>query len=348
MPHNAVTEIGILIYPDSQLAGVHGLTDLFVEASRISRDLGGAEAPVLRVTHWEMGREMGRDAVERVFDTHPAAASRPVVLIAPPTLKGPPKTPAAMVAWLRARHAAGTTVCSVCGGTFVLAEAGLLQGRVVTTHWNWAGELAERYPDIHVDADRLIIDDGDIVTAGGLMAWTDLGLRLIDRFLGPSVMVATARFFLIDPADREQRFYSSFSPRLHHGDEAILKVQHWLQKDGGRNADTAAMAGVAGLEGRTFLRRFRKATGFNPTEYCQRLRVGKAREMLELTGRTIDQVAWDVGYEDPASFRKVFQKVTGLRPREYRRRFSVAGGAGGEEIGTAPGRPESELRMIRI
>lgn len=138
-------------------------------------------------------------------------------------------------------------------------------------------------------------------------------------------MLATARYFLIDPAGREQLFYSVFSPRLRHGDEAVLKVQHWLHKEGAREVNLAAMAACAGLAERTFLRRFRKATAFNPTEYCQRLRVGKAREILELTSRTIDQVAWDVGYEDAGSFRKVFQKVMGLKPGDYRRRFAPHG-----------------------
>ncbi len=163
-----------------------------------------------------------------------------------------------------------------------------------------------------------------MITAGGLMAWIDLGLKLVDRLLGSSIMLETARFLLVDPPGREQRYYSNFSPRLRHGDEAVLKVQHWLQAQGAREASIPAMAARAGLEERTFLRRFRKATGLKPTEYCQHLRVGKAREMLEITNRTIDQVAWDVGYEDAGAFRKVFQKVMGLSPRDYRRRFGVA------------------------
>jgi transcriptional regulator GlxA family with amidase domain len=104
----------------------------------------------------------------------------------------------------------------------------------------------------------------------------------------------------------------------------VLRVQHWLQKKGACDVTLVHMAAHAGLEERTFLRRFRKATEFNPTEYCQRLRIGKAREMLELTGRTIAQVAWDVGYHDEGSFRKVFQKVMGLKPGDYRKRFGVS------------------------
>lgn len=109
---------------------------------------------------------------------------------------------------------------------------------------------------------------------------------------------------LIDPAGREQRHYSSFAPRLNHGDEPILKVQHWLQA-------------------RTFLRRFKAATGLAPSQYTQHLRVGKARELLEFTRRPVDQIAWSVGYEDPGAFRKSFQRVVGLTPGEYRQRFTT-------------------------
>jgi transcriptional regulator GlxA family with amidase domain len=317
-------EIGLLLYPGAQLAATHGLTDLFTVASRLAREKGGPGAPTVRVSHWQPRR--AGEALECVFDTHSPLPSNPSVIIVPPSL-GEPPTPdmaARLARWLTDRHVAGCVLCSVCAGAFLLAETGLLDGRAATTHWSHARTLAQRYPAIRVDADKLVIDDGDVITAGGLMAWIDLGLKLVDRLLGSSIMLATARFLLVDPPGREQRYYSNFSPRLRHGDEAVLKVQHWLQAQGAREASIAAMAARAGLEERTFLRRFRKATGLKPTEYCQHLRVGKAREMLELTTRTIDQVAWDVGYEDAGAFRKVFQKVMGLSPRDYRRRFGGA------------------------
>jgi len=322
-PDTLLTEIAILDYRLSQRTAIHGLTDLFIEASRLAREMAGETARALRVSHWRPSAD-GR-SVEVGFDTHAGRPNRPAVVIAPPTLNGPPALTASVPfsTWLWQKHEEGTTICSVCGGTFLLADTGLLRDRRATTHWGYAAELARRHPDIAVDGDKVIVDDGDIITAGGIMAWTDLGLRLIDRFLGSAVMLTTAKFFLIDTAGREQRFYSSFSPKLQHGDEAVLKVQHWLQKEGLRKATLPAMAALAGLEERTFLRRFRKATGLNPTDYCQRLRVGKAREMLELTHRTIDQVAWDVGYEDASSFRKVFHKVVGLKPGDYRKRFAV-------------------------
>lgn len=193
----------------------------------------------------------------------------------------------------------------------------------MTTHWTYADLLQQRFPDVQVDVDQLIIDDGDVITAGGLMSWTDLGLRLVDRLLGSTVMIDTARMLLVDPPGREQRYYSVFAPRLTHGDAAILKVQHWLQATQARDISLATLSEQAGLGERTFLRRFQKATGMTSTEYCQRLRVGLARELLQFGNLPIERVAWEVGYSDPGAFRKIFTRILGLSPSEYRHRFSV-------------------------
>jgi transcriptional regulator GlxA family with amidase domain len=317
------TEIGLLLYPDVASATVHGLTDLFTVASTIARERIGANAPMLRVSHWQPNAT--NEAVERVFDTHAQLASSPVAVVVPGSFKGEPARDVSqcLIKWLMERHTAGSSLCSVCGGAFVLAGTGLLAGRSATTHWSLTQKLAQDFPDVLVDENRLTIEDGNFITAGGVLAWADLGLKLVDRYLGPTIMLETARFMLADPPGREQRYYSNFAPKLHHGDAAVLKVQHWLQTESTRQPSISAMAGVSGLEERTFLRRFRKATGLNPTQYNQRLRVGKAREMLEFTSQTVNQISWAVGYEDARSFRKVFQNVTGLSPSDYRRRFAV-------------------------
>ena len=332
-----LAEIAVLLYPGAQLGAAHGLTDLFSVANLMVRRRLGDAAPRLRVSHWR-GRKDGKGA-ERVFDSDPGASGEPDFVILPPAVIAPITSDEAapLAVWLKERHARGATLASVCAGAFLLGETGLLEGRPATTHWFYANDFAERFPEARMDVDKLVIDDGDLITAGGLMAWTDLGLKLVDRLLGPTAMLETARFLLIDPPGREQRYYSVFSRRLRHGDEAVLKVQHWLQATCARDATLDAMAHKAGLEPRTFLRRFHKATGLKPTEYCQHLRVGKAREMLETTTRPVEQVAWDVGYEDPGAFRKVFVKVTGLGPREYRQRFGIAAmreGAPPEDAGS--------------
>src|SRR3984957_20951523 len=300
---DGLTEIGILLYPRAQMSAVLGLTDLFAVANRLSAEHEGANPRELRISHWQ-SRDSKTLELGRTFDTHQQPPQKLVGLILPPNLDTDPQAGAIprLQEWVGAQHASGCIVCSVCGGAFLLAKTGLLDGRSATTHWSFSETLAERFPKIRVDTEKLIIDDGDIITAGGVMAWVDLGLNLIERFLSPTVMLATARFFLVDAAGREQRFYSSFAPQLVHGHSPVLRVQHWLQQHITESPSIDVMAARANLVKRTFLRRFHKATGMTPTRYLQHLRVGKARESLEFSMLSINEIAWMTGYGDTGSF----------------------------------------------
>jgi len=317
-----VAEIGLLIYPDCQLAAVQGLTDLFRIAGEWAARIVEDEVPEIRVSHWRAGDE---GPVACVWDSHPGAPHRLTHVIAPPSIVMPeamrPMTAAA--AWMNACHAEGAILCSVCAGAFVLAETGLINGRRATTHWAFARQLAERFPEIDLAEERMVIDEGDILTAGGILAWTDLGLTLVERLMGAGVMLATARFLLIDPPRRHQLPFSQFVPRFDHGDAAVLRAQQHIHARHAEPLAVADLAALAGLTERTFLRRFSGATGFRPVEYVQQVRVAKAREALELTKRPVDRIAWEVGYGDPAAFRKIFQRITGLTPNLYRQRFGI-------------------------
>lgn len=318
----AVADIGVLLYPGAQSAAVHGLTDLFAVANRIADEHQADQLPVLRVSHWQA--EKG-GAPRQVFNSHEGRADSLVAVLIPPSLGGLPTKVqlGGIERWLLDHHARGATLGAVCVGSLVLAHTGLLNGRAATTHWTQAEALAKQFPQIKVHAQKPIIDDGDIITTAGLMAWSELGLRLVDRLLGPSIATGTARFLVIDHNDSAHQCGSNFSPILGHGDGAVLKVQHWLQASGAVDVSLPEMAKTAGLEERTFLRRFRAATGLKPTEYCQHLRVGKARQLLEFTNDTVDHIAWTVGYQDPATFRALFKKITGLTPSDYRNKFGV-------------------------
>jgi len=321
MPRRAQRiEIGVLWYPGAQVAAVHGLVDLFESARRLAAERGAAgtvlEAQLIRVAG---PREV------------PAApARRLAALVLPPSLGdgGELLRLRALAAWLAERHREGTILCSVCAGAFLLGATGLLARRRVTTHWGLRARYAAQFPDVRLDTQKILIDDGDIITAGGMMAWVDLGLALIGRYLGPTAMLATARHWVVDPGGREQRFYDCFAPVLTHGDDAILRVQHHLNARCTERVDLEGMARVAKLSPRTFLRRFQRATGRTPTEYLQLLRVERARDRLERASLSFDEIARGVGYEDPGAFRRVFQRVMGLTPGEYRRRFGLHGQRG--------------------
>ena len=318
----STVELGVLIYQGAQLAAVHGLTDLFGVANRIAAEHESAQLPLLRVSHWQVDAH-GTPA--RTFDSHPGPEQPMMAVLVPPSIAEftEDQAPPALLEWLRLQHAGGTVLGGVCIGSIMLARSGLLDGRSATTHWSSAKSFAACYPAVRLGADKPIVDDGDLITSAGLMAWSELGLRLVDRLMGPSIAADTARFLVIEHSASASQCGSNFAPILRHGDGAVLKVQHWLQASGAVDVSVAAMAQEANLEERTFLRRFRNATGLKPTEYCQHLRVGKARQMLEFTNGTIDHIAWTVGYQDPSAFRAIFKKMTGLSPSDYRNRFGV-------------------------
>jgi transcriptional regulator GlxA family with amidase domain len=318
----APVEIGIVCFPGSQATTVHGLTDLFTYANHFAQIHASTAQPQLRIRHW---REQPR-AIECTFDSHTGSAGRPAVVIVPASHLAPMEQGCAphSLAWIQQCHTEGAVVAAVCGGVFLLAESGLLTGRRATTHWMFAAELGRRFPAVRVDADRLVIDDGDIITAGGVLAWTDLGLSIVERLLGRTIMLTTARFMLADPPGREQRFYSDFTPSLQHGDRTVLATQHWLHTHTPAALSVKVLADRAGLGERTLLRRFVKATGMKPGEYQQRLRISRSRELLEFTRDTVEQIAAAAGYEDAGGFRRAFKRVMGLSPGEYRRRFQPA------------------------
>lgn len=319
-----VFTIGVLSYPQVQRAAVYGLVDLLESADRLHQQtLSASDGPVV---------DAPRLTVEIIESISEAQADRFAAVILPPSLDGDTAACSARYAdWLKTLHQQGVLICSVCAGAFLLAQAGLLENRLATTHWGLADAFRQRYPDVKLDTDKLIIDDGDIITAGGLMAWIDLGLKLVDRYLGSSAMLATARYLLVDPGGREQRFYSVFSPALNHGDSAILKVQHWLQTRYAEPVTVKVMGEEAGLSSRTFIRRFQQATGLNPSEYLQHLRIGKARSLMESSSLSVDEIAWQTGYRDTSAFRRIFHKIIGLTPREYRHRFNASGSCAADD-----------------
>ena len=324
MATSATNDIGIVLYPGVQAACVQGLTDLFSVASRIVLEPRQRGRSPLRVTHWQSRN--ARDArFSCVYDSAPGGTPQPRLLIIPITLTNLPDpiSPSGVVSWLRKQHAQGATLVSLCSGAFILAETGLVAGRSVATHRICAEALAKRFPQIVVDTKRRIIDHGDIITAGGFLSWVDVGLFLVERFLGAAVRAETARFVLSDSVASEARYFAGFAPPQTHGDRAVLKAQEQIHMKDGRGVSLEAMAEAAGLERRTLLRRFANATGMTPMEYCRAVRIARARELLEGGDAPQKVIAQSLGYKDVASFARVFRKTTGSAPGAYRKKFSL-------------------------
>lgn len=224
--------------------------------------------------------------------------------------------------WLTNHCASGRLVGTVCAGSFLLAETGLIDGRDATTHWNLADRFASRYPSVNLQIERLLVDGGDYICAGGVSAWMDLALHLISRHAGRGVALDCAKMMLMEPHREYQTPYGRAGFRKNHGDEAVLKAQQWVE-DNFVTGKVADMADMACLSPRTFLRRFRAATGLSPMEYLQHLRIDAAKSLLESTDTSIDSIAEEIGYGDYSAFRKLFNKTMGMSPSAYRKRFSL-------------------------
>ncbi len=227
----------------------------------------------------------------------------------------------AVVPWLRRAYRAGADVASACTGAFLLGEAGLLDGRTATTHWAFQGLLAARYPQLRLAPQAIVVDQGRVVTAGGATAFINLALFLVERILGPEVARAASRMFLIDPNKAAQGAYAIFSTQKAHGDEGILRAQALIEDELGRAPGVEELAREVAMSRRTFVRRFRRATGNTPRDYIQRVRIEAAKRALEAGEETIAGIARRVGYGDAVAFRKLFGRLTGLTPAAYRARY---------------------------
>ena len=227
--------------------------------------------------------------------------------------------------WLARLDRAGAMFATACTGALLLAEAGLLDGLDVTTHWAYCDALAERYPRVRVHSNRALVISGGgrFVMAGGGTSWQDLALFLISRFVSPEEAMRVARLQLLDWHHVGQQPFAMLARRRQTEDAVIAKCQEWVARHYDQEAPVAAMARLSGLAERSFKRRFTRATGMSPLEYVHALRLEEAKHMLETTSEPIDAIASAVGYGDTSFFSRLFRRKVGVTPAQYRKRFKA-------------------------
>ena len=230
--------------------------------------------------------------------------------------------PVALLDALHSAHQRGARIVGLCLGTFVLAAAGLLDGRRATTHWKWADELARRYPSVNVEAGVLYVDEGDIVTSAGSAAAIDCCLHLLRSQYGAEVANHIARRMVVPPFRQggqaqfiEQPVFSSVTP------ERLSLVMEWMTKNLDISHTLDELAERALMSRRTFTRRFRQMTGTTVGQWLLNQRLALAQRMLEMTDKPIVIVAETSGFATPALFRRCFVQAFGIKPSLYRREF---------------------------
>jgi transcriptional regulator GlxA family with amidase domain len=222
---------------------------------------------------------------------------------------------------LRAAHARGARVGSICTGAFALAAAGLLDGRRATTHWAYAQRLARMYPQVEVDAGVLYVDEGDVVTSAGVAAGIDLCLHLVRRDVGAEAANAIARQIVVAPHRDGGQAQFVDAPLPATDERGLAATRAWTLDRLREPLTVAAMARQAGCSERTFARRFRAETGTTPLQWLLRERVLHARRLLEATDLPIEDVACEAGFGTAASLRTHFRRSTATSPLAYRRTF---------------------------
>jgi transcriptional regulator GlxA family with amidase domain len=227
-----------------------------------------------------------------------------------------------IVRWLRARYEEGSAVAGICTGTAYLAEAGLLDDRVATTHWAFVDAMRERYPKVLWNPEQFITEDDRVFCCGGVYASMDLSLFLVEKFAGRETALQCAKSLLLAMPRKLQTPYFPLLFSRPHADAQVREAEEFLQTHFDEETTAETLADRAGLGTRTFIRRFKAATGKMPGAYLQALRISAAKGFIEAGTSSIQRICTKVGYQDLAHFRELFKRHTGMTPMEYRGRFA--------------------------
>lgn len=315
--------VTILALDHSVLSSVMIVYDVF-RMAEFTRPEGAS--PLFHVTiATETGRSIDRfNVVSITPHTSIANAGKPDVILVPSggySLKGLRGYSKNLTDWLRSMYEQKTEIAGMCTGVFLLAESGILSGKKATTHWAYADEFRKRFPDVLLTPDDILTRDSGIFCSGGGSAGLDLLLYLIEAYHGPSCARRCGAMMVMDRGREAQTPYREARPDKSHNDESILKAQIFMETHYGGNLLLNDVAAHVGMSLRNFKRRFKNATGDAPLIYLQRLRMEKAKQILESRMPRIEELAVSVGYEDLGFFRKLFTRYTGVSPSDYRKRF---------------------------
>ena len=226
-----------------------------------------------------------------------------------------------LLEWVRGQHDGGAHLASICTGAFLLAEAGVLEHQDATTHWLFEKRFRDRYPGVRLRIDQLLTRGDRVMCSGGAYAGLDLALAIVVDLFGKDLANRCAKLLLLDRHRGSQSVYAGLDARWQHGDARVRAVQEWLDEHYAEAIQIEQLAVRANLGERHFKRRFKAATGEAPLVYLQKLRIDKARKLLECSPVPVEEVARAVGYEDAGFFRELFRRLTSQTPAQYRHHY---------------------------
>jgi len=228
----------------------------------------------------------------------------------------------AAISWLKDRYTTGSEIASLCVGSYFLAEAGLLEGKEVTSHWAAASDIQSRYPGIRMKPDLVITDQDGIYTSGGAFSSLKLILYLIEKFSGREAALWVSKMYAIEMDRTSQAHFAVFIGQHQHDDKAILKAQEYIEQNYNREIAMDKVCNLINMGQRNFIRRFKAATNNTPFEYLQRVRIEAAKKAIEMNHKDLPFIMEDAGYNDLKAFRTIFKRITGLSPMGYKKKYA--------------------------
>jgi len=223
-----------------------------------------------------------------------------------------------LIEWLREQQRKDTIICAAGTGSYFLAEAGLLNNKVATTHWHYFDQFSHTYPDVHLQRDRFITKAGNIYCAGSVNSIRDVMLHFIENYFSQPVADQVSRHFT---HEIKRSYTSSFlknSPQNYHDDENIIEIQEWMHSCYNDEITLESLSEKFSISIRSLNRRFKQATEKSPMQYLQQVRIENAQELLKTSNLSIAEVAYSVGYPDNSYFSALFRKAISVSPKEYR------------------------------
>lgn len=228
-----------------------------------------------------------------------------------------------LIDWIKAQYKEGAEVASMCAGSFLLASTGLLSGMTCSTHWSLAEEFKALFPNVNLQTDQLITDENGIYTNGGAYSFLHLLMYLVEKFYDRKTAIHCAKYFQVDLDRNLQSEFLIFRGHKNHNDPVILDAQMFMEDHYQDKISIEDLSVKFGLSRRNFDRRFIKATGLRPFDYLQRIKVEAAKKEFENSRKSVNEVMYEVGYNDTKAFREVFSRITGTTPIDYKKKYNI-------------------------
>src|SRR5882724_9922838 len=225
--------------------------------------------------------------------------------------------------WLIQNYLLGSEIASLRTGSFLLASTGLLKENQCATHWQYANEFRAYFPAVRLVDDKVITEQNGIYTSGGSTSYWNLLLRLVEKYTDKVTAIWASKYFALDIGRTSQSPFAIFNGQKEHGDKEVLSIQEFIETNFSDKLTVEKLSDKVNIGRRTFERRFRKATNNSVIEYIQRVKVEATKKQLEIGRKTVNEVMYDVGYNDVNAFREVFKKYTTLSPIDYRNKYAV-------------------------